>query len=348
MVFIGGINLKNDATGGEEAKNQQMIAFFKKKDIAVKIIDTHNWKRRLLILFFQIIRHTIFAKNKNIYLSLSYGSTNKLLKYFNYFKISKRNSISYFVIGGKFHKWIEENPQYVKNFKPLTAIFPESAAMVKSLNSSGLQNVTQVPNFKAIPNVTIKRAYKVIDFVFLSRILPQKGSELIIDAVLQLNKMGLEDKFSVSFYGNIDEELNVGYEDAFKSKIEPIHNITYKGFLKLSNSKNYEILSTYNAMLFPTFWKGEGYPGVLIDAFIVNMPIIASNWHHNKEIVKNKVNGLLIPAKDSNALKTAMETLILDSSVLKTLENGAKKSTAIYDIEQVLSPIINITDASKS
>ena len=107
MVFIGGINLKNDANGGEEAKNQQMIAYFNKANIAAKIIDTHSWKLRLPILFFQIFWHTFFAKNKNIYLSLSYGSTNKLLRFFNYFKISKRNSISYFVIGGKFHKWIQ-------------------------------------------------------------------------------------------------------------------------------------------------------------------------------------------------------------------------------------------------
>lgn len=339
MVFIGGINLKNDANGGEEAKNQQMVAYFNKANIASKIIDTHNWKLRLPILFFQIIRYTFFAKNKNIYLSLSYGSTNKLLKYFNYFKISKRNSISYFVIGGKFHKWIEENPQYVKNFKPLAAIFPESVAMVKSLNSSGLQNVTQVPNFKAIPNVTIKRAYEVIDFVFLSRILPSKGTDLILEATEKLNKSGFQNKFSITFYGSFDEEFNKGYEALFKTKIKTITNIKYKGFLKLKTLSNYKILAQYNAMLFPTFWKGEGYPGVLIDAFIAHLPVIASDWNHNTEIVNAK-NGIVIPSKNVAALTDAMQKLITDKDRLKTLEKGASQSVSIYNIETVLSSII--------
>ena len=339
MVFIGGINLKNDANGGEEAKNQQMIAYFNKANIAAKIIDTHNWKLRLPILFFQIFWHTFFAKNKNIYLSLSYGSTNKLLRFFNYFKISKRNSISYFVIGGKFHKWIQENPQHVKNFKPLTAIYPESVAMVKSLNASGLQNVKQVPNFKFIPKVNVVKDYEDIKFVFLSRLLPSKGTDLILEATEKLNKSGFQNKFSVTFYGSFDEEFNKGYQALFKTKIEAISNIKYKGFLKLKALTNYEILAQYNAMLFPTFWKGEGYPGVLIDAFIAHLPVIASDWNHNTEIVNAK-NGIVIPSKNAAALTDAMQKLITDIDLLKTLEKGASQSVATYNIETVLSSII--------
>lgn len=340
-IFIGGINLKNEAQGGEEAKNQQIIAYFKRHDIKATIIDSHHWKRRIFSVVFQIISHTLFAKHKTIYLSLSYGSTNKLMQYFNAFGISKKNKIYYFVIGGKFHKWLEDNPNEVKNFKTLTCIYPESVAMVQSLNASGLQNVKQVPNFKIIPKVKIERNYKIIDFVFLSRILPSKGSEFILEAAKKLNNNGFLDKFSVSFYGNFDEELDKGYEAKFKSKIKAIPNVSYKGFLKLSNPKNYETLATYNAMLFPTFWKGEGYPGVLIDAFIAQLPVIASNWHHNKEIVQNNHNGLLIKAKNVNALTKAMQQLIVEKETLKQLEKGAIKSISTYDIEQVLTPLIN-------
>jgi len=348
MVFIAGINQNKTARGGEEAKNQQIVNYFFRNNIKVNIIDTHQWKKRFLSIGIQLIKYVLFAKKQQIYLSLSYQSTLSLLKIFKLFRVASKNNIYFFVVGGVFHKWLEKKPKQLTFFSSLKAIYPESIQMVKGLEHLGLNNVTQVSNIKFIPKLVIHKNYNSIKFVFLSRITPTKGINLIIEAVKKLNAEGFQNRFEVSFYGNFDDRVDRGYEANFKAQISKIVNIEYKGFLQLQNLNNYEILSKYNAMLFPTFWKSEGYAGVLIDAFISALPVIASDWNHNKEIIHHNINGILISPKNHVSLAEAMRKLIEHTPFLKQLEIGALKSVDSYDIDKVFVDFFQTKIISKS
>lgn len=48
------------------------------------------------------------------------------------------------------------------------------------------------------------------------------------------------------------------------------------------------MLRNYFALLFPTYFHGEGFAGCIIDAFFAGIPIIATDWLYNKDIVKDK------------------------------------------------------------
>ena len=342
MIFIAGINLNKIARGGEEAKIQQIVNYFFRNNINADIIDTHQWKKRFLSIGFQLIKYVLFSKNQQIYLSLSYQSTLSLLKIFKLFRVSSKNNIYFFVVGGIFHKWLEKNQNQLALFRSLKAIYPESNQMVDGLGRLGLNNVTQISNIKYIPKLVIDKNYSIIKFVFLSRITPTKGINLIIEAVKQLNLEGFQKRFEVSFYGNFDDSVETGYEAIFKTLISKVENIKYKGFLQLQNLNNYEILSQYNAMLFPTFWKSEGYAGVLIDAFISALPVIASDWNHNKEIIHHNINGILISPKNHESLSEAMRKLIENLPFLKQLEKGAVKSVGSYDIDKVFADFFKL------
>tara|TARA_B110000967_G_scaffold174184_1_gene186221 strand:+ start:1473 stop:2522 length:1050 start_codon:yes stop_codon:yes gene_type:complete len=335
MVFIAGINQNKIARGGEEAKNQQIVNYFFRNNINVDIIDTHQWKKRFFSIGCQLIKYVLFAKNQQIYLSLSYQSTLSLLKIFKLFRVAAKNNIYFFVVGGVFHKWLENNQKQLALFKSLKAIYPESNQMVVGLRRLGLNNVTQISNIKFIPKLVINKDYSIIQFVFLSRISPTKGADLILKAVNKLNKNGFQKQFEVSFYGNFHDSIDSGYEKLFKTQISKIYNIKYKGFLQLQNLTNYDVLSQYNVMLFPTFWEGEGYAGVLIDAFIAALPVIATDWNHNKEIIHHNTNGILISPKSYESLAEAMKILIENKPLLKQLERGAVKSVDLYDIDKV-------------
>jgi glycosyltransferase involved in cell wall biosynthesis len=60
-------------------------------------------------------------------------------------------------------------------------------------------------------------------------------------------------------------------------------------------------------MLFPTYYDGEGFAGTILDAESAGVPIIASDWKYNPEIVIDDEIGYIVPAHDINAL---MERLI--------------------------------------
>lgn len=65
-------------------------------------------------------------------------------------------------------------------------------------------------------------------------------------------------KFSVDFYGKIDDAC----KDTFLSKVNQLETVRYAGFLNLWNQEGYDILSQYDAMLFSTYWMGEGFAGI--------------------------------------------------------------------------------------
>ena len=47
-------------------------------------------------------------------------------------------------------------------------------------------------------------------------------------------------------------------------------------------------------MLFPTYYEGEGFAGTLIDAMAAGVPVIASDWKYNKEIVEDGKTGIIM------------------------------------------------------
>jgi glycosyltransferase involved in cell wall biosynthesis len=55
---------------------------------------------------------------------------------------------------------------------------------------------------------------------------------------------------------------------------------------------------------------GEGVPKVLIEAASCGRPIITTDTPGCREIVKDDVNGILIPAKDVDALVDAIRRLL--------------------------------------
>lgn len=54
-------------------------------------------------------------------------------------------------------------------------------------------------------------------------------------------------------------------------------------------------------LLFPTFYEGEGFAGTVIDALAAGVPVLASDWRYNSEIVTDKI-GFTYKTRDVNML----------------------------------------------
>ena len=213
----------------------------------------------------------------------------------------------------------------------------ESNIMVEQLTKAGVKNVIQVPNFKPIPYMPqVEKRLNKLRFVFLSRIMPEKGCDYIIECANTLNKKGLTDKYEIDFYGEVAES----YENVFNSKLTPLANVNYKGFLNLRESKGYDTLSTYDMMLFPTYWKGEGFAGIFIDAFISGVPIIASEWAHNRQFLKEGKTALFVPIHNTTALADMMEECINGQYNLSEMAIECQKEAEKYDVNNVITQML--------
>ena len=136
--------------------------------------------------------------------------------------------------------------------------------------------------------------------------MPDKGCDYILQAVRRLNAKGLQHRFSVDFYGKTD----ASYRERFEKEISKLENAAHHGLLDLRTREGYDILATYDAMLFPSYWVGEGFAGVFIDAFIAGLPVLASDWAHNAEVIADGKLGLIYPVHSVEALMEAMERCI--------------------------------------
>ena len=76
------------------------------------------------------------------------------------------------------------------------------------------------------------------------------------------------------------------------------------------------LLNLTDIFVLPSYYR-EGVPRVLLEAGIMECPLITTNMPGCKEVVRDGWNGLLVPPRDKNALATA---------ILQLLKSGEKRA----------------------
>lgn len=336
LLFIGAVHTGKKPAGGEEYKNQLLVGYLKPR-YTLTIIDTIRWKKNPATLV-RLLYHLPFGRYDHIILSASSSSTYRLIQFLNLFPHLIRKTI-YLVIGGYYPGAVHRGRFKARYYQKLQVILVQGVLLKKILEKAGLaRNVSVMPNFKPVGTVIRQRRTQIvvpIRFVFISRIAEPKGVLTVFKALKELN-IDNAPPFAIDFYGPIDP----AFEDLFKQKIEEHPSIcAYKGYLDIMNAPQeaYQTLSDYDCMLFPTFWQGEGFPGVIIDAYISGLPVIASDWNMNREVIEEGVTGWIIPPKDHEALAQAISRVIKHPEQLAPMREHCYQRALEYDCDTVLS-----------
>lgn len=223
------------------------------------------------------------------------------------------------VMGGAFADLAAENKGLCKQLACYRQIFVETASMQQPLNRAGLSNVSVLPNCRKGSSITaIRPTGKTLRCLFFSRISPEKGVDLILQAA--------GSDISVDFYGEIDP----GYREEFLRAVNGRSNVRYHGVFKADAHALYQTLHEYDVLLFPTRWKAEGIPGILVEAKMAGIPAIVSDIRFNREIVEDGVSGLVLPENTAENLRRAIDRLAADPVLTDRLKQGALASSEDY------------------
>lgn len=338
IIFFGGVG-NPDAFGGELTKNKEIIARLNDLGYSLTVIDCHRARHKLRTLFsvlFTFFIQIILHPRATVIFSTSMRNVYTLVRLLNYWPA--RLHIVYWAIGGNLSDRIESGYYKKEHLRCVSLFLVEGLKMKKQMDSLGFNNVLHVPNFKTIGEVPER--HKVEDgkkhFVFLSRILPDKGCDDILQSCATLNKKGYENCFVIDFYGVIDDD----YRTRFEETVAQFNNVNYRGCLHLQKEKNYSVLAKYHYMLFPTYWRGEGFPGVAIDAYKAGVPIIGSDWNFNSEFIKDGVTGILIPTHSVDGLAGAMERVLSGEFEYDIMAKNCQREVWAYDTSHVISPAL--------
>ncbi len=331
--YIGAFPIEG---GGVTIKNRDLYIALSAAGLDIKKVDLNVISRYKSIKELSKLILALINPFSILIIGISTGkstrrSFTKLLYCFNR-RVMRKSII--FIMGGTESSTIVNDKPYQKWMKSYKRVFLETHRMVLELRQAGLNNVSLYPNSRfrpykryAIPTISNGR----LKCVFFSYVNKMKGIDLVTDAAKCLPNV---DFF---IYGDVEK----GFEEEFHSMTSIIENLSYKGNFIGTSSAVYEELSHYDILLFPTRYKTEGVPGILVEAKIAGLAIIASNNSHNDEIVADGINGTILKNNTSRCICDSIMELDRDRDKLYYYKVNSLNSSEDFFIENYIEEIYN-------
>lgn len=246
-----------------------------------------------------------------------------------------RKKIIYHFFGGSFF-WRYESFTIVFKWILRRTIFKSNVILIETLQmksyfeNQGVENILWFPNFRPQPNKTRPPRKYNKKFVFVSRLSHSKGIDIIKEAFREL-----DENYSVDLYGPL---IDYTIEDFDNNRFN------YKGLLSPESVQ--DTLINYDVLILPTFHEGEGYPGIIIEALSVGLPVITTDWNALNELIQDDYNGFLIKPKSKKSLIKAI--LGITDKKYNMLTKNVEKSNSLFsagtNIEKLVNSILKLTN----
>ena len=305
------------------------------------IANSNRWKKHPLRFFFRCV--FMVANSDNI-LILPADNGFKvfvpILMFLNHFF---HHNLYYIVIGGFLPELLRKNPTYLKYVKRFRALFVQTDNLKRDLEELGVNDIYILSNLKML-NTLRKEELTVnkngeIRLCTFSRVNKEKGVEDAIAAVKMANQKLGKEYIKLDIYGLLPDS----YRERFRELLSENEGfVTYCGIVEYD--KTVETLKEYFALLFPTFYYGEGFPGNLVDAFNAALPIIATDWMYNSEIVKNDVQGILVPPHSPEAICNAILKLYSNRELTYSYAQNCLNEAQKYQPDIVMKDLYGFLD----
>jgi glycosyltransferase involved in cell wall biosynthesis len=170
-------------------------------------------------------------------------------------------------------------------------------------------------------------------FIFIGRVVRDKGIVELIEAFTSLKKN--QPNIKLLLVGGFEQDLDP-LPPKTSADIKEDASIIHVGYQP--DVRPYLAIS--KALVFPSY--REGFPNVPMQAGCFNLPAIVTNINGCNEIIVDGVNGLIVPKKDKDALRDAMQRIIADSDLYAYLTSNARSMIVNrYDHSQVCSLLLD-------
>ena len=300
--------------------------------------DTHGGKGKLLSL--PLVLFDKLKKCKNIIILPAQNGLRIIAPLLAFENTFFHRKLHYVVIGGWLSEFLENKPILTKTLKRFDYIYVETQTMKSNLNLKGFDNVKVMPNCKELKILdeselvySEKEPYKLCTF---SRVMKEKGIEDAVKAVKAVNNKYGKIVFSLDIYGQVDKNQTEWFE-TLKATFPPY--INYGGVIPFDKSA--DLLKDYYALLFPTYYNGEGFAGTLIDAMAAGVPVIASDWKYNSELVDDGETGVLYSVNDKEELIEKIVYCYEERKAWNNMKRNCLCKAGEFTPEKVISILIN-------
>lgn len=155
-------------------------------------------------------------------------------------------------------------------------------------------------------------------FVFVGRIVRDKGINELVAAFKRLADKHPEVRLIL--VGPYENDLDPVIQET-RAAIDTMENIEAVGPRYGESLLPYYAAS--DCFVFPSY--REGFPNTVMEAGALGLASIVTDINGCREIIKNGVNGVIIPPKDADALYDAMLLIVENTDLRKNMANVARK-----------------------
>lgn len=159
----------------------------------------------------------------------------------------------------------------------------------------------------------------MLTFVFVGRIVRDKGVDELVAAFVKLNRIYSNTRLLL--VGPYEEHLNP-VQSGTKFLIDTCECIEAVGAQK-------DVRPFYeqsDVLVFPSY--REGFPNVVIEAGAMELPSIVTDINGSREIIEDGRNGLIVPARDEQVLFEAMKWMVEHDEERKAMAAHARPMIA--------------------
>lgn len=331
ICIVGHFGGNRSFTDGQTVKTKYLYNALLERSFSVDKVDTFFVNTKPLFFIFQLMKNII--KNDVIIFLLSKNGRKILFPFFYFVHNISSKRFFHYAIGGSLAREVIKNPRFKKYVAYFSGNWVESKKLVNELREVGVENSCYVPNFKKIKPIEDIEVNDKFKFCTFSRVILEKGIEDAINAI-----ESLKNKYTVSLdiYGPIPDD----YKKRFFEILKYTECCHYKGSVSPDESVN--ILKDYYCLLFPTFWKAEGMPGTIIDAFASGLPVIARRWPLCDELITDGKTGLVYDFDKPELLVEKIEYAIAHKDEIFNMKMNCLNESKKYSEEVVITQIIDL------
>jgi phosphatidylinositol alpha-mannosyltransferase len=165
---------------------------------------------------------------------------------------------------------------------------------------------------------------------FLGRFEPRKGVMYALKAYRQLRKRGIDARLLIAGAGPQEREVRRYIATRRLSGVELLGRI--------SDEDKIRYFATADVYISPATGQ-ESMGVVLLEALASGTPIVCSDIHGYRSVVRRGEQGLLVPPRDVDALTDALATLLSDQHMRERMSESARQRAVQFGWDNITAKV---------
>ena len=182
-----------------------------------------------------------------------------------------------------------------------------------------------IPNPVSV-DIKAKQGGHVVRIVTAGRLAEQKNQKMLIEAVYKISSEFPNLECYIYGEGPLEQFLKDEIDKKSLNKVVFLPGNVKNIHEKVSEASVFVMTSDY-----------EGLSNALIEAMMIGVPCITTDYPGARELIVDGKNGKVVPRNDADALAKAMAEILSNVALAKRYAEAAEKSARTYSAELVLN-----------